>query len=176
MIDVAVAFEKYKFLGSEFLLWLWFSSEERDVNIDETGEITINVANKITLLDVVNVDDKKTVTIKGNDIEMEEAMTALKMLAMPIELHLLMKNHKRGLEWTFTIKSETLQISGCKTPDVAPTETSNDIAGATFEKLCLLDIPVQFIAKLFEKYIAMRLDADVFAAEHKRMVNWIAEA
>ena len=56
MLDVAVAYNRYKFIGNEFLTWLWFNADANPKyfnKIDET--ITgLYIGNRVVLENQIN--------------------------------------------------------------------------------------------------------------------------
>ena len=67
MLDVAVSYNRYKFLGHEFLTWLWYViDKERGVLEAQDGsEVSLQIGNRVVL---ENRKDEKleTITITGD--------------------------------------------------------------------------------------------------------------
>ncbi|MGD2185850.1 MAG: hypothetical protein PVI71_06965 [Desulfobacterales bacterium] len=155
MLDVAVAYNRYKFLGNEFLTWLWFVVEQepslfKDMDPDLTS---LEIGNRIVL------ENKKSksverITIKGEDAHFEEGMLALKKGALVAELNLIYRTS--GQKWQFTLKGESLNLSGFKTPKTTPLENPDDLEGAILEKVFLYDKILQFLQKLYKDFIQLR--------------------
>ena len=78
MLDVAVSYNRYKFLGYEFLTWLWFTIDKDSNHLTEIFQkpITLQIGNRITLENRQN-QAVETVTIKGDEAGLEEGMLAL---------------------------------------------------------------------------------------------------
>ena len=79
MMDISVAYEKYKFIGYEFLTWLWFVIETDPEYFREIQpEIaSLDVGNRL-VLENRQTGAVETVTIKGDDAGLEEARMSLK--------------------------------------------------------------------------------------------------
>ena len=155
MLDVAVAYNRYKFLGDEFLTWLWFV-------IDQDPTIFKNMDPDITALEIGNrivLENRKSksverITIKGEDAHFEEGMLALKKGAVVTELNLVYRSTEQ--KWQFTLKGESLNVSSFKTPKTTPPESPDDLEGAILEKVFLYDKILQFLEKLYKHFIQLR--------------------
>ena len=78
MLDVSVAYNRYKFLGHEFLTWLWFMIEtdkQTLMNADRELE-DIYIGNRIVLENSSHNRDE-IITIKGDGAGLEEGVIAL---------------------------------------------------------------------------------------------------
>ena len=155
MLDAAVAYNRYKFLGDEFLTWLWFV-------IDQDPIIFKNMDPDLTALEIGNrivLENRKSksverITIKGEDAHFEEGMLALKKGALVAEMSLVYRASEQ--KWPFSLKGESLNISGLKTPKTTPPESPDDLEGAILEKVFLYDKILQFLEKLYKHFIKLR--------------------
>ena len=68
MLDVSVAYNRYKFLGHEFLTWLWYIIEnDRSKLVNEDGEqISLEIGNRIVIENLNQDETVESITIKGN--------------------------------------------------------------------------------------------------------------
>ncbi len=156
MLDVAVAYNRFKFLGEEFLTWLWFVIDQdptvlRKADPDLTS---LEIGNRI----VLEKRDKKAlerITIKGENAGLEEAMLALQKGALVAELNLIYRSAQQ--KWQFTLKAESLNLSSLKTPKIATPESPEDMESAVLEKIFLYDKILQFLEKLYKTFIKYRL-------------------
>ncbi len=173
MLDVAVAYNRYKFLGNEFLTWLWFIIEA-DAAVLETTDATItslSVGNRIVLENNSN-DANEIITIKGDDAGLEEGLLALRKGAVLIEINLSYKTDNQ--EWSFTLKGESLSFSSLKVPETGPVESKEDIEGLVLEKIYLHDRPMRLINALFDRFLHLRATAqwnDLIVPKMKRWVQ-----
>lgn len=155
MLDVAVAYNRFKFLGDEFLTWLWFVIEQEPAifkNMDP-DLTSFEIGNRI-VLEKRKKESVERITIKGENANFEEGMLALKKGALVAELNLVCRTTEQ--KWQFTIKGESLNLSGFKTPQIAPLESSDDLEGAILEKVFLYDKILQFLEKLYKHFIKLR--------------------
>jgi len=133
MLDVAVSYNRYRFLGREFLTWLWYSLEtdpKLAASVDP-AIVEMAVGNRM-VLENRGPAGIETVTIKGDDPGLEEGHTALQKGALVSELSLAFTSGDQ--RWRFTLKGESLYISGLKVPDTGPVETEADLAGFKAKK------------------------------------------
>ena len=81
MLDVAVAYNRYRFLGDEFLTWLWFSIEtqqEEIRNLDQEQErVVVEIGNRVAL-ENRRRNAVESIVIKGDDAGLEEGLLSLK--------------------------------------------------------------------------------------------------
>ena len=155
MLDVAVAYNRYKFLGDEFLTWLWFVIDQEPTVIkDMDPDLTVlEIGNRI-VLEKRKSKSVERITIKGENAHFEEGMLALKKGALVTELNLVYRADEQ--KWQFTIKGESLNVSSFKTPKTAPPESPEDREGAILEKVFLFDKILQFLEKLYKHFIKLR--------------------
>ena len=155
MLDVAVAYNRFKFLGDEFLTWLWFVIEQEPAifkNMDP-DLTSFKIGNRI-VLEKRKKESVERITIKGENANFEEGMLALKKGALVAELNLVCRIAEQ--KWQFTLKGESLNLSGFKTPQIAPLENPDDPEGAILEKVFLYDKILQFLEKLYKTFIKLR--------------------
>ena len=79
MLDIAVAYNRYKFLGNEFLTWLWFMIEtnQKELYRYDSKLSSLYVGSRLVLENTRN-NTKETVTIKDDEANSEEGLLALK--------------------------------------------------------------------------------------------------
>ena len=172
MLDVAVAYNRYKFIGEEFLTWLWYiidTSQSRLKSIDNEIE-SLEIGNRIVIENRKNKSTER-ITIKGDDAGLEEGILALKKGAMVTELSL--KYRSNNHDWKFTIKGESLNFSSLTTPATALPETPDDLEGFVIEKAYLYEKIIDFIEKAFEKYIRIRISNSWNESERPLVRQWI---
>ena len=159
MLDVAVAYNRYKFLGHEFLTWLWYMMDTNPEALGETGEDQIMpyIGNRV-VLEAASGDIRETVTIKGDEADMQEGRVALKKGAMVTELNVIIESANQ--RWQFTIKGESLNLSSLKTPEIGPMASATDKEGALLEKAYLYEKLDTYFETLFQNFLHQRLAPD----------------
>ena len=155
MLDIAVAYNRFKFLGDEFLTWLWFVIEQNPAVLRSADpELTsFEIGNRI-VLEKKHKNAFERITIKGEDAGLEEAKVALQNGALVAELNLIYRSTRQ--KWQFTLKGESLNLSSLKTPKIAPPENPDDVEGCVLEKIFLYDKILQFLEKLYKSFIKLR--------------------
>jgi len=156
MLDVAVSYNRYKFLGHEFLTWVWFVIEKQPEVLRAAAPdlVSLQVGNRIVLENRRN-NTVESITIKGDQPGLEEGTLALQKGAVVTDLNLIYKSGDQ--EWRFSIKGESLNLSGLKTPQTAPIENKEDMEGAILEKIFLYDKALALIQQLYKQFIRLRL-------------------
>lgn len=173
MLDIAVSYNRYKFLGYEFLTWLWFIMENQQDILKESDKelVSLDIGNRIVLENNKN-DTTESVTIKGDKAGLEEGILSLQKGAVVTELNLVYKAGNN--EWRFNIKGESLNISSLKTPETGPVETKEDVEAALLEKVYLYERIFVLINNLYKHFISLRVtgrwEKDVVPSIRK----WIA--
>ena len=79
MLDIATAYNRYKFIGFEFLSWLWFTMENNPAALktDDVDFTSIGLGNRIVLENFTK-DRSETITIKGDEPNLEAARLSLR--------------------------------------------------------------------------------------------------
>ena len=157
MLDIAVSYNRYKFIGYEFLTWLWFSTElETEYLKSLNPEMTdLEIGNRIVLENHVK-KTSETITIKGDDADLEEGILSLNKGALVTELQLIYKSDNQ--EWLFTIKGESLSLFNLKLPQTGPIESKEDMDGIVLEKIYLLEKLMAGMDKLYTEFVRLRVD------------------
>jgi hypothetical protein len=155
MLDVAVAYNRYKFIGNEFLTWLWFTIEtnHRFFNTLDETITSLNLGNRIVLENSIN-DASEIITIKGDDAGLEEGLLSLRKGAVVVEMNISYKTENQ--EWKFTLKGENLSFSGLKVPETGPVENKDDIEGFLLEKAYLYEKAIDLVNNLFNSFLKLR--------------------
>lgn len=173
MLDIAVAYNRYRFLGNEFLTWLWFCIENDPDTIHHCDDqlVDLAVGNRMVLENRL-ANGKENITIKGDAAGFEEALLALGKGALITDLHLVYKSST--LTWMFAIKGESLSFSGVKLPETGPIESGEDMEGTVLDKIYLYEKPFDLIDKLYRNFIKVRLSEKWNIEVIPSMKKWLA--
>ncbi|WP_300672068.1 hypothetical protein [Desulfoluna sp.] len=157
MLDISVLYNKYRFLGHEFLTWLWFTLENEPKSLMDAEEmpLLLAVGNRIVLEVIRDENTVESVTIKGDDADLSEGIVAIRKGALVTEISLLFK--KGDLGWSFTLKGENFNITGLKTPETPPVESGDETEGAVIDKLFLSAEVVTLVGDLFQSFVRLRI-------------------
>ncbi len=174
MLDIATAYNKYKFLGNDYLTWIWFLIENNhniSSIINSKDIITLEVGNSIVLENKLGDKSKEKITIKGDQAGLEEGTTALKKGAFVTQINLICKINED--EYKFTIKGESFNITGLKTPKTEISKNEDEIEGLVLEKAFLGFNIFKVIDTLFLKYIEQRTSDEWNHKGLQDIKNWI---
>jgi hypothetical protein len=148
-MDLVDLIEKRRFIGREFLVFLWFESEIGDgrVPVDGFGACEIRLEGQITL-----TCDKEQARLKGAAPSGEpEAHQALRQGKLPAQARVRLS--AGDLEYTFVFSADTLALSSVKIPAVAKGEGDEQF----YERMYLVEELEAIFASLYAKFVAVRL-------------------
>jgi hypothetical protein len=124
------------------------------------------------VLENTRTHTKETITIKGEEANMEEGLLALRKGATVAEMHLLYKAGEQ--HWQFSLKGESLNISNLKLPETGRMETTDDLDGIVLEKIYLAEKIVLLVNNLFSNFIKLRLSNEWNTKTIPLLRKWIA--
>ena len=156
MLDVAVAYNRYKFIGEEFLTWLWFviDTDISTVQAFDNEFNSLEIGNRI-VLENRKKDRTERITIKGDGAGFEEGILALKKGALVTELNLVYQSNHQN--WQFTVKGESFNLSGLSSPKIGLPESPEDLEGFVIEKAYLYDKLIHFLEKITDLQMCIRI-------------------
>ena len=172
MLDVSVSYNRFKYLGWEYLTWLWFVIEREPEKIQRVTNHAsmLNLGNRI-VLENRKKDTVESITIKGDEAGLEEGLLALRKGALVTEINLLFK--KGDEQWRFTLKGESFHLVGLKCPKTGAVASQEELEGAVLEKVYLCEQAVQTMDKIFNVFIALRLSDAWKKKIVPRVKKWI---
>lgn len=104
------------FLGTEFLLWLyWKSCEDGSISLEDQGlgEVHVSIEEYITLVSIIG--DGYSETVKSQDIsELKSVKESIKAGRLPDSAKIKIISNE--LDYLFQIKANPLKISAVKLP------------------------------------------------------------
>lgn len=157
-MDLVDIIKKKRFLGQEFLTWLWHMSEINSgmMDVTEFGPIEVWFEEKMVL---DHGDDifRQTVICQGKDIDLAEARTALKEGKKVSQAKLRLAFDNR--EWRMTIKAESFEITGLKLPKPFELEDDSyhDKTGRLLDRAASIKDVTGLFDKLFFQFMKIRL-------------------
>ncbi|MBA4366556.1 MAG: hypothetical protein C0403_02840 [Desulfobacterium sp.] len=156
MLDISILYNRYKFLGHEFLTWLWFmiDTDKKYILSLQKDILSFEINNRIVLEN--SLDNLiENITIKGDDAGLEEAKLSLQKGGVVTECNFSLK--AGDYEWKFNIKGESLNISSLKPPETAQIEKKEDIDGIVLEKFYLYEKIITLVEALYDQFIQIRI-------------------
>ena len=177
MLDVSVAYNRYRFVGNEFLTWLWFVVATNAYapflqnGADEgSPPVNLGLGDRIVLKNRHD-QGEETLTITGSGADWEEGAVALKKGAQVNELSLLFEQDQHT--WKVTLKGESLHLTGLKTPQGGKIYAPEETEAAVLEKFYLYDQIVQWIDQLFFSFVRLRISDQWNSGQLPAVRNWI---
>ena len=173
LVDLMV--EK-RFLGQEFLTWLWWKSEERggSVELPDYGDISV-VFEKHMLLEYGEGEYSEKLVCTGLQAELKEARTGL-MVGKKLE-QARIRIARDSYEWSFTMGAALFECRNVRVPKTAAAEqgqgnTDEEVEGMILERVYLFEELVRIINDLFRLFLTMRL-SDSWSSELKKVRGWV---
>lgn len=174
MLDIATAYNRYRFLGNEFLTWIWFCIENDAALIRRCDPelVSLDVGNRMVLENRM-ANGVETITINGDAAGLEEALVALNKGAMITDINLIYQSGSS--KWHFSLKGESLGISGLKLPETANQETEEDWEALVLEKIYLYEKVFDFIQAFYSEFINVRLSDQWENNTLAQLKKWLHE-
>ncbi|MEW6518866.1 MAG: hypothetical protein AB1461_05595 [Thermodesulfobacteriota bacterium] len=165
-----------RFLGQEFLTWLWFKSEERGgtVLLPGSGDIQL-VFEKHMLLEYGEGAAFEKIICQGLQAELNEARTGLRMgkKLEQARIHIIQGEY----EWHMTLKASLLEFRSVKPPKTMASseegDTAEAIEGRLLDRIGMLETATRTIDELFRVFLAIRTSPAAWQDELARLRAWI---
>jgi hypothetical protein len=172
VLDISIAYSRYKFLGFEFLTWLWFTLEKypNTIQHDEFTELSLKIGNRMVIENAFH-NSIETVTIKGDDAGLEEGMLALRKGGVITEMNMIAAGDRQ--QWQFTLKGESLAIAALKIQNEMEPENQEDMEAQVIDRIFTCERIVDWIYHLFNQFIKLRLSDKWKNAIIPDMHRWI---
>ena len=173
MLDVSVAAHRYGFIGREFLTWLWYQIDQsgRELKACRNEAFTMEIGNRLVMENQRGEGQLETVSIKGDEAGLEEAKLAASKGSLVSEMNLIV--HFNDLVWRFTIKAESMAITGLRTPESAAVENEEDLEGAVLEKVYLYEQIIELLESAFAAFIVLRTGDEWQGRIRGEISRWI---
>lgn len=142
--------EQGRFLGEEFILWLWMRGLTEGGTSGLDGDQSACFLDDSVQLVTERGDVKELSLRKGNPAESREAFEALSRGMRPNKAKLRILSG--DMEWTFTLNAASLDTGGLKLP---PTQ-AKDPAGRVADRLFLLEEGMGHIERRFHAFLELR--------------------
>jgi len=175
MLDVSVSYNRYRFLGNEFLTWLWHVIENDPGLLSSLDPevAALEVGNRMVLENHAH-EAPEVVTIKGDDAGLEEAMMALRKGALVAEMNLHYRSGDH--QWRFGLKGESLSVAGLKLPDAGAAESQDEMEGALLERVYLSEKVTKLVDALYGRFIHLRVSENWEKETVPALREWIHSA
>lgn len=178
-MDLVDIIAEKRFLGQEFLTWLWWKSEERggSVEIPGEGDITV-VFEKHMLLESGEGESSEKIICTGLQAELQEARTGLQM-GKKLEQARIVLGHN-SYEYSFTLAAALMEFRNVRLPKTEATEqdkgaSPEEVEGMILERVYLFDQLVHLVNELFRLFLDVRLGS-AWQQELGRLRQWVANS
>jgi len=159
-MDLVDLIAEKRFLGQEFMTWLWYKSEERGgtVLLPGTGDIQV-VFEKHMLLESGEGEAHEKLICRGLQTELQEARTGLQMGKKPEQarIHLVRGDY----EWNFTLTAAMLEFRNIKVPKtMTPAEEESGpeaFEARILERVAMMEEAVRTVLELFRLFLQTRV-------------------
>jgi len=178
-MDLVDLIAEKRFLGQEFLTWLWYKSDERGgtVFLPSAGTDIRLVFEKHMLLEYGEGEALEKVICRGLQTELKEARTGLAM-GKKLEqsrVQMIRDDH----EWHMTLKGSLLEFRNVKPPKtMTGSEESDDPEareGMLLDRIGLLETAVRTVDELFRMFLDVRIGPD-WENELVKIRAWVDKA
>ena len=144
--------ETRRFLGGEFMMWIWYKSECFDslLELEGHGGVEVWIDDRLTL-EAYLAETERNSLKGGAPAHSPEAKTALRQgkRVSRAKLGII----KEGREWSMTLKTEGMDISSAKLPALLSREDEEQF----YERMYLLEELEDILATLYQEFLAIRL-------------------
>ena len=177
-MDLVDLIAEKRFLGQEFMTWLWFKSEERGgtVYLPGAGDIQV-VFEKHMLLESGEGESHEKLICRGLQAELQEARTGLQVgkKLEQARIHLMRGDY----EWNFTLTATLLEFRNLKVPKtMTPSEEESGpdaFEARVLERVAMIEEAEQTVLELFRLFLEIRIGPD-WEQELVRVRQWVHKA
>jgi len=165
--DLLERVESTRFLGSEFLLWLWLRAElvDKPIALPELGEFQVWLDNQITLQS--DIDPNERVTVRGAAPSgSSEAREAVRAQKFPVRARIAIRNEER--DFACVLVAHRFALASGKIPAVLTKDTDD----AFQERMTLVERLCQNLDGLYAAFLQDRLSALWKDAWEPAIVSW----
>lgn len=174
-MDLVDLIQEKRFIGQEFLAWLWYKSEERSNSIDlpGIGDILV-VFEKHMLLEFGEGDASEKVICRGLQTELKEARAGLLMGKKPEQARIRLA--RGDYEFNFTLTASTMEFRNVRLPKTVGESDEGDdpesTEGRILERVALFEQLLELVNELFRMYIEIRA-SDRWPDELTKIRKWV---
>ncbi|MBF0529418.1 MAG: hypothetical protein HQK55_09130 [Deltaproteobacteria bacterium] len=165
-----------RFLGQEFLTWLWVTSEINSglVEAEGLGQVEVRFVQRL-VLDAGTGNTRRVVTCQGQDLDLAEARTALREGKKVYQAKLRLKADSR--EWLVNVKAEGFELTGIRGPKTFDPgeEEAESLAGRLLDRIAVTLELTRIFDGLYARFMAVRLTDAWNNAELPSLRRWLME-
>ena len=172
LVDLIV--EK-RFLGQEFLAWLWFKSEERGGSVEDPGRGDVLVAfEKHMLLEYGEGDASEKVICRGLQTELREARAGLGLAKKPEQARVRLAYG--DYEFGVTLSAALFEFRNIRLPKTVDSadegKNAESMEARVLERIALFEQLTHLVGDLFRMFINIRA-SQLWDEELVKIRAWI---
>ncbi len=176
-MDLVDIISEKRFVGQEFLTWLWWKSEERggSIALPGRGDVIV-VFEKHMLLESGEGESSEKIVCTGLQAELQEARTGLQM-GKKLEQARILIGHG-NYEYSLTLSGALLEFKNVKLPKTEATENDKsdnpeEVEGMILERVFLFEELVSIVNDLFRVFLERRVNPG-WSDELAKVRDWVS--
>ena len=175
-MDLVDLMTEKRFLGQEFLTWLWYKSEERGgaVFLENSGTDVELVFEKHIFLESGEGDSYEKLICQGLQAELQEARTGLAMGKKIEQARIMLVRDDH--EFHFTLKGSAYEFRSVRLPKTITASEESDDPGAAegriLDKIGLYEVCLKTTDELFRMFLKRRTGEE-WPDELAKLRSWI---
>lgn len=175
-MDLVDLIAEKRFLGQEFLTWLWYKSDTRggSVELPGYGDIQL-VFGKHMLLEYGEGETHQKIICQGLQSELNEARTGLRMGKKLEQARVTLV--QGDYEWNLTVKGSMLELRSVKPPKSIDGADESDelsaVEGRILEKIGMYELVARTIDDLFRLFLKLRISPSAWESELGKIQAWV---
>ena len=173
-MDLVDLIQEKRFLGQEFLAWLWYKSEERGGNVELPGMGDILVVfEKHMLLEYGEGVDSEKLICRGLQTELKEARAGLVLGKKPEQARIRLG--RGDFEFSVTLTAATMEFRSVRLPKTAGADDGDDpdsLEGQILERIGLFEELTGLVNELFRMFINIRASGQ-WSEELVKIRSWV---
>ncbi|MEJ5347217.1 MAG: recombination-associated protein RdgC [Desulfosoma sp.] len=165
------ALQEGRFLGYEFLTWLWYLAETREgrIPLEKGAFATLALGERVVLSR--QDDGKERVICTTQAGALDEARTALRQGKMVEEAQWILMAGDN--EYSFTLDRDLWTLKGLKTPKQIPRGEEEDPDGRFLEKMFFIDEVLGILNAAYREFLTARLSSTWASDVLPSLKRWI---
>jgi len=178
-MDLVDIISEKKFIGQEFLTWLWWKSEERggSISLPEQGDIIV-VFEKHMLLEYGEGQSNEKLICRGLQTELKEARTGISIGKKLEQARIRIEENE--LEWSFTLAAGLMEFRNVKLPKTAALDENiedkeKESEGLILERIFLFEELIRIVNGLFKLFLDVRLGS-YWQQEIQKIKGWVGRS
>lgn len=169
-MDLLDRIDTVRFLGREFLVFVWWKSElfEGELEVEGFGKVNLHLDTSLVL--ECKKDELEKSTMRGpSPSATKEAKEALRAGKLPSKAHIHVVHEEQ--EFAFTFNADTMATAGVKIPALLTEEDDEKF----FERMHLVEKLEALLGSLYEEFLRIRLSPEWANAIAPGLRAWVKE-